>query len=148
MVKKFEILPHTADVRLKVFGKTKEELFKNAMLGMAKILAKSPKSKLKIKNFPPKADQPLVEKLKIKSPDINSLLVDFLSEVLYQSQINHAVFKEVNFSNFKETELEAEISGFKIGEFDNDIKAVTYHELEIKKSPAKGFFETIIVFDI
>jgi SHS2 domain-containing protein len=138
MVKKIEILPHTADVRLKVFGKTKEELFKNAMLGMAKILAKSPKSKLKIKNL----------KLKIKSPDINSLLVDFLSEILYQSQINHAVFKEVNFSNFKETELEAEISGFKIDEFDNDIKAVTYHELEIKKSPTGGFFETIIVFDI
>jgi SHS2 domain-containing protein len=138
MIKKFEILPHTADVRLKVFGRTKEELFKNAMLGMAQILAKSPKSKLKIKNL----------KLKIKSPDINSLLVDFLSEVLYRSQINKAIFLAAKFSKFSDSELEAEISGFKIDEFDNDIKAVTYHELEIKKSPTGGFFETIIVFDI
>lgn len=138
MIKKFEILPHTADVRLKVFGRTKEELFKNAMLGMAQILAKSPKSKLKIKNL----------KLKIKSPDINSLLVDFLSEVLYRSQINKAIFLAAKFSKFSDSKLEAEISGFKIDEFDNDIKAVTYHELEIKKSPTGGFFETIIVFDI
>lgn len=145
MIPKFEILPHTADVRLKVFGKTKEELFKNAILGMAQILAKSPKSEFKIKNL----------KLKIKSPDINSLLVDFLSEILYQSQVNRAIYREVKFSEFSDpstssgqAQLKAEIFGFKIDKFDEDIKAVTYHELDIKKSPASGFFETIIIFDI
>jgi SHS2 domain-containing protein len=138
MNKKYQILPHTADVRLKVFGKTKEELFKNAVSGMAQILKKTP----------PKADQPLAEKISVKSPDINSLLVDFLSEVLYQSQVNHAVYRDVKFSKFAETELVAEISGFKVDEFDEEIKAVTYHELEIKKSPAGGIFETIIVFDV
>jgi SHS2 domain-containing protein len=134
---KFEILPHTADIRLKVFGKTEEELFKNAMLGMAEIVSKS--------DFDTRS--PTSNLIKIQSLDINSLLVDFLSEVLYQSQINHAVFREVKFLKFKDTKLEAEISGFKIDSFDEDIKAVTYHELEIKKSPTGGF-ETTIVFDI
>lgn len=136
---KFEILPHTADVRLKVFGKTKEELFKNAALGMTQILATSPKSEPKIKS--------LKFKIKVKSPDINSLLVDFLSEVLYQSQINRAFFPTVKFLKFGDGELGAEIRGFKIERFNEDIKAVTYHELDIKKSPIGGF-ETIVIFDI
>ncbi len=137
MTPKFKILPHTADVRLKVIGKTKEELFKNALAGMAKILKKTAKEK-----------KPIKTKINIQSPDINSLLVDFLSEVLYQSQINHVIYGEVKFSKFSDNELETEIFGFKIDEFDEDIKAVTYHELNIKKSPANDFFETIVIFDI
>lgn len=137
MTPKFKILPHTADVRLKVIGKTKEELFKNALAGMAKILKKTAKEK-----------KPIKTKINIQSPDINSLLVDFLSEVLYQSQINHVIYGGAKFSKFSDNELEAEIFGFKIDEFDEDIKAVTYHELNIKKSPANDFFETIVIFDI
>jgi len=137
MTPKFKILPHTADVRLKVIGKTKEELFKNALAGMAKILKKTAKEK-----------KPIKTKINIQSPDINSFLVDFLSEVLYQSQINHVIYGEAKFSKFSDNELEAEIFGFKIDEFDEDIKAVTYHELNIKKSPANDFFETIVIFDI
>ncbi len=142
MTKQFEILPHTADVRLKVFGKTKKELFKNALLGMAEILKKSAsKSDFETRS-------PTSNLIKVHSPDINSLLVDFLSEVLYQSQINHVLYGEAKFSKFSDNELEAEISGFEIDEFDEDIKAVTYHELDVKKSPGNDFFETIVIFDI
>ncbi len=140
MTPKFKILPHTADVRLKVFGKTKEELFKNALLGMAQLLENR---KQKIENR-----KEIKTKVSIQSPDINSLLVDFLSEVLYQAQINKAIYSETEFSKFSDNELEAEISGFEIDEFDEDIKAVTYHELDVKKSPGNDFFETIIIFDI
>jgi SHS2 domain-containing protein len=136
----FEILPHTADVRLKIFGKTKKELFKNAVLGMAKIL-ESRKQKVESR-------KQIKTKVNIKSQDINSLLVDFLSEILYQSQINHAVYREIKLSKFSDDELEGEISGFKIEKFDEDIKAVTYHELDIKKNPLSNLFETIIIFDI
>ncbi len=138
MSKLFEILPHTADVRIKVFGKTKKELFKNALSGMAEIQKKeSEKSK----------GQTLRVKIKIQSPDINALLVDFLSEILYQSQINRAIFKDAEFLKFSDNEIEGEISGFKVDAFDKDIKAATYHELDIKKFPG-GIFETIIVFDV
>jgi SHS2 domain-containing protein len=36
-MKKFEILEHKADLKIRVFGKTKEELFENAMLGMFRL---------------------------------------------------------------------------------------------------------------
>ena len=132
MTKKFEILPHTADVRVKVFGETYEELFKNALLAMAEIL----------KNNLSQIKNPAKAKINIQSPDINSLLVDFLSEVLYQSQMNKVIYSDAIFSKFsdfstssKQAELQAEIRGNKVDSFDEDIKAVTYHELEIKKSP-------------
>jgi SHS2 domain-containing protein len=51
-VKKFEILEHTADLKIRVFGRTKEELFSAAMRGMFEAAkyqqeVKSQKSKVK-----------------------------------------------------------------------------------------------------
>ncbi len=155
MTKKFEILPHTADARVKVFGETREELFKNALLAMAGIL--NPDARRgRGSDQKRRRNQKLIKaKINIQSPDINSLLVDFLSEVLYQSQMNKVIYSEVLFSKFSDpstnsgqAELQAEIRGNKVDSFDEDIKAVTYHELEIKKSPPAGGFETIIVFDV
>src|SRR3989338_4605410 len=136
----FEILEHTADLRIKAWGKTKEELFKNALRGMA---------------YVQKEEARITKKVQVKSTDMTALLIDFLSEVLTQSQINRVVFFDANFKAFSDTpsadsgqvELEAEIEGIKVDEFDEDIKAVTYHEAEVKQNP-EGVYETKIVFDI
>ncbi len=34
MLKDFEIIPHTADLKIRVYGKTREDLFTNALIGM------------------------------------------------------------------------------------------------------------------
>jgi SHS2 domain-containing protein len=138
----FKILSHTADFRLKVIGDSVEELFRVAVEGMAriqkpninKILTEDRKLKIQVT-------------IKVKSSDLTSLLIDFLSEILAQSNINKAIFIEVNFIKLSETELVAKVNGIKINDFNRDIKAVTYHEAEIKKNK-KNQWETIIVFDI
>ena len=135
----FEILEHTADLRIKAWGKTKEELFKNALRGMAYVQ----KEEARIK----KQESRITKKVQVKSTDMTALLIDFLSEVLTQSQINRVVFFDANFKAFSDTSLEAEIEGIKVDEFDEDIKAVTYHEAEVKQNP-EGVYETKIVFDI
>lgn len=63
-------------------------------------------------------------RLELASLDISSLLIDFLSTILTLSYENKAIFC-----------------------FDKDIKAVTYHEAEVKKND-QGKYETTIVFDI
>lgn len=134
-MKKFEILEHTADLRIKAFGKTKEELFKNALLGMSSVQ----KTELP-------AGEKITAKIKIESADAAALLVDFLSEALTQSQINKIVFYEAKFLKFSDTALEGEIEGVKIAEFDEDIKAATYHGAEIGK---KGdLYEVVVIYDI
>lgn len=134
----YEILEHPSELRIKVYGKTLEELFSNAVLAMADVLKKDRKRGVE------------TETIKIQSIDLNSLLVDFLSEILARSQINKRVYQVYKFISFKfsdtEAILEAQLFGYPITQFDEDIKAVTYEDLDIKK--LDDHWQTMIVFDI
>ncbi|MBI5071823.1 archease [Candidatus Falkowbacteria bacterium] len=142
-MKKYEILEHTTDLKIRAFGKTKEELFLNMLKGMfesvkPKILT-TPSPSLKRRGI-------RTRKINIKSADEQSLLVDFLSEALTLSDINNEAYFEVEFEKLTETELEAEIFGAPVKSFSTEIKAVTYHGLEIKKTD--GGWEATVLFDI
>lgn len=132
----FEILDHTGDIKIQVYGQTKEELFVSAVAGMFAVL--NPKFE---------ARNPKQKRIAIESPNINSLLVDFLNEINYLRQVNQEVYQKVRFRYFSDTELEAEVQGYPVEEFGEDIKAVTFHDLHIHKN-TEGFWETGIIFDI
>jgi len=89
----------------------------------------------------------------VKSADREILLVDFLNDILGESQINQAIYPEVKFIDFHPkgiqgvSYLKAEISGYPIKRFDEDIKAVTYHDLSVRQSK-NGAWEAIILFDV
>jgi len=140
MAKKYEILEHPAELRLKIYGKTLEELFSNAAEAMAQILS-AEAAKFEIKNQKSKI------KIKIESIDLNSLLVDFLSEILAKSQINKCIYLisdiKIDVSCFM---FHAFCVGYPIERFGEDIKAVTYQDLNIQK--IDGIWQTILVFDI
>lgn len=142
------ILPHTADLRLKIFGKTKKELFFNAVRGM--FLAIEPTYK---------KGAPEVERLvRINSKDIDALLIDFLSEVLYLSDIHDEAYNKIKIKRLnnksrtflgkkvRDQEIEVIIFGKKVKGFREEIKAVTYHGAHIKKT--KAGWEVEIIFDI
>lgn len=135
-MKKYEILEHRADFKIRAFGKTKEELFLNGLLGMEDFL------KPELKNQ--KSER---RNIKIKSIDLSALLVDFLSEALYLIQINKEIYGSSKFVKFSENELECEFFGQKVEKFKEDIKAVTYHDLNISQRK-DGIWETVILFDI
>ena len=141
-------MEHPTDLKIRAFGKTKAELFLNMMIGMFEstgvrlkdgkpAVAKAMAGKVKLKRL---------RKVKIKSADEQSLLVDFLSEALTLSDINNEVYFEVKFKKLAETELEAEIFGQPVQRFDLEIKAVTYHGLEMKEK--NGGWEAEVLFDI
>lgn len=137
----FEILPRTADIRMKVWGQTLQELFSNALRGIASYLKEDV-------FLPEQKDRKEKHALKIEAVDINSLLIDFLSEVIALSDIKNAIFTEVSFKEFGENFLEGTLLGVKTDGFDKDLKAVSYHEVDIKRNPQSGLLETILVFDI
>ncbi len=133
---KFRTLEHPADVMVQAFGKTREELFINAMMGMNKIL----KSKVKSKK------SKVTRKIIVNSYDLDALLVDFLSEVLYLSQVNREIYTDVKFEKFSDKELTGKLIGRKVDRFGEDIKAVTYHGLKIEQD--NGLYQASILFDI
>jgi len=133
---KFEILDHKADLKIRAFGKTKEELFLNMLLGMNSAL------RAQIQD-----SKPEMRKIKIKSPDLPALFVDFLSEVLYQTQVNKEIYNNVRFKKISDFEIEAEISGQKVERFGEEIKAVTYHNLEVEQKD-DDVWEATVLFDV
>lgn len=136
IMEKYEVLEHKADFKIRAFGRTKEELFENALLGMEDVL----RAKLGPQNSE-------VRSVKIKSFDIDSLLVDFLSECLYLIQMKKEAYSKVKFVKFSDTELEAELFGKIAERFEEDIKAVTHHQLEVKQED-DGSWEAVVLFDI
>ncbi len=145
-MKIYKLLPHTADTRLYVEASTLPELFETALKGMSDIIKKTQKSYYALYSDRSKVYNVLKE-VKIESPDITSLLIDFLSEILTYSQEEKAVFRKADIKKLTDTILEAEIFGEKVDEFDEDIKAVTYHEAEVRKNK-RGNWEVTIIFDI
>ena len=140
---KYEILEHKADLKIKVFGETQEELFENAMVGMFKGAKYEPSF---VKDAEGKMEG-VKREIKISSLDLLSLLVDFLSEVLYLSEVNREVYQKIQFKKFTDKEIEGILSGKKLKRRGVIIKGVTYHDLDIKQRKDK-IWEVTILFDI
>lgn len=137
----FELLSDIADLKMKVSGKTLQELFKDALQGVAFYL-KPEVFKLKKKEFKEK------QKIKTAAADINTLLVEFLSQIIAQTDIKNMIFMQVTFAKFGENFLEGEIVGVKVDGLDKEIKAVSYNEVDIKKNPQTSFYDTTLIFDV
>ena len=132
----YEVLPHTADLRIKATGRTLEELFYNALRGMSSVMQ------------PGALVQPATvsQEISVSAGDTASLLVDFLSEALSLSQINREVYTEVAFNEFTSRWLRATLRGAPVPSLVRDIKAVTYHGVAITETDAG--YETTVVYDI
>jgi SHS2 domain-containing protein len=137
MKQKFELLPHTADIKIKVFGHSLEDLFENALYALFACVGPIFKK-----------DSQLVERvIKVNSLRLELLLVDFLSECLALSDIYHEVYTEVTHIELTRVSVTAQVKGCKITGFSyGEIKAVTYHDLEVKK--VNNQWQALLVFDI
>jgi SHS2 domain-containing protein len=76
-----------------------------------------------------------------------SLLVDFLSEVLYLVETKKLVFERVEFKKFSENKIEAILMGKPLKRIGVHIKGVTYHDLDIHQEK-DGTWQAIVLFDI
>lgn len=137
---KISYLPHTADIRMKIVGSTLEELFTAGVLGIGNIL----RNGFCDKNGPFE----FKSRIELLAQNETCLIIDFLSEVLSISYAEKAIFCEVVFFELTTTKIKAEIHGrHQAGGFDEEIKAVTYHEADVHKNNNEDW-ETIIILDI
>lgn len=139
-MKDYKFLSHTADIRMQVVGDTLAELFEASVSGMNEML--SPGFCVNGKD-----GNAIVREISIAATDATTLLIDFLSEVLTRSYEEGAIFCRIDFLKMDETAAKAKIYGKRAREFKEDIKAVTYHEAEVKRNEDEKW-ETVIVFDI
>lgn len=132
----YELLPHTADIKVRITGKTLQELFAHALYAMFACI------KPHYTN-----DQVVEQKLEVFSHNQESLLIDFLSDCLYLCDVHKQAYSDVIFDTFTEKHLVCRLKGKPIQGFEiTEIKAVTRHNFSLQKT-ANGY-EATIVFDI
>jgi len=136
-MRKYETLKHLADLKIKAFGKNKEELFRNAMRGM--FFGAGYEADKKSRVFD--------REINVASLDLPSLLVDFLSELLYLCETNKEVYSDIEFGELLEKRLSGKLSGKKLKRMETQIKGVTYHNLDIHQKE-DGAWEATILFDV
>ena len=124
---------HMADWALQVWAPDFDALLVQAALGMAALLGGHIDAV--------DADR----EISLQSEDPESLLVGFLSEVLYLNVHDGLAFINIEV-NRNGSRLSARLHGGKLQEQMKEIKAVTYHNLTIRDTPTG--LETTIVFDV
>ena len=134
----YTIIDHTADIGVEASGKNLEETFENLALGMFAIITDESVIENEIKK----------EILLPRDSDTEQLVIDWLSELLYLSDISGLVFGK--FQVELSDQLKAQVWGEPYSRdkhgYGAEIKAVTYHLLSVKNNK-KGV--TIrVLFDV
>ncbi len=130
----FEELPHTADWQIRVWARSLPALFTEAARGMNALSGAKPDTGPRVKR-----------KFKAEDQDIESLLVAFLSELVWAAEQEKLVFDAFQV-DLKGTKLKVKMSGSHILSLNKPIKAVTFHNIQIRKMGTE--FQVEIVFDV
>ena len=130
----YEELPHTADWCLRVWAGSLPALFAEAARGMNALsgvrLAEGSRAR---------------RTFETAAPDPESLLVAFLSELVYAAEQEKLGF-DMFMIDIEGQTLKVEMEGAPLLSLNKAIKAVTYHNLQIQQT-ARGY-EIEIVFDV
>lgn len=127
-------IAHTADWELEVWAPDFPGLLEQAALGMYQLTG------VKLASHPRKSKQ-----ISLNNPDRETLLVDFLNELLYYAESEGLAFDHFELK-IEGDQMEARIDGAPITSMGKEIKATTYHNLRIIENKQKLMAK--IVFDV
>ncbi len=132
---RFTPIDHPSDVGINVSGRSLEEVFENAAYGMLSLMADLDKVEAR-KTF----------EIKVKGDDPESLMVNWLNELLYYVDAKKMLLKDFKVRKLDPGALEATVAGEAIDprrhSLFSGIKAATYNQLQVGKTRAR------IVFDV
>jgi SHS2 domain-containing protein len=139
-MKAFEFIEiATADVAFIAYGKDLNELFANAALAMFEVMIDTKQVEKKVE-----------EKVFVEGHDLESLMFNWLNELLYVSDSKNLAFSEFDVKiNEKDFKLEAVCKGEEISHQKHQtrtvVKAATYHHMKIWKDE---IWKAQVVLDI
>jgi SHS2 domain-containing protein len=134
----FEVIDHTADVGIIARGNSLEELFEHAAAGLMHFLI-DPNSGVACDH----------REVVVEADDLEGLLVAWLNELLVL--LNADGFLPVRWTvrEITDKHLRADVAGEPVNasrhQFRLDVKATTYHQLQIRKN---GEWQAQVIFDV
>jgi SHS2 domain-containing protein len=128
-----EEVEHTADRAFRIRGGNLSELLVNAAQALVALDGERPAGECLSRRV-----------IEVAGSDRETLLVNWLNEILYLEQTHHELYDYFLLSDVTENHLRAQLQGRQLDRSVTSIKAVTFHNLEVKESP-EGFEATIVV---
>ena len=130
----FEEVSHTADWSARIWAQDLASLFAEAARAMNSLSGT-------LTGTGPRLKRPF----ETESPDVESLLVAFLSELVYCQEQENVAFDgfEIKVASQR---LTVEMEGAEIVSVDKAIKAVTYHQLSV--TCEQGRWHARVIFDV
>lgn len=138
---KFEFFDVTADVGYWAYGKTMDEAFENAALALFEVMTDTTNIK------------PLMEKkIELEAEDAYALLYDWLSELIFIHDSENLIFSQfkvkITVKNNETYILKASVWGepfnLEKNESRDEVKAATYHLMEIKEENGYVMLQVIL----
>jgi len=140
-MQKYKLFDHTADIGVEIYGRTKKDLFANAVEVLADLLTErktGAKSETQQKT------------ITVEGADVADLLINFLREILYRFNGENFVTGSCEIMKFTDKELEARLTGELFNTqshfMKTEIKAVTYSGLNVEK--VKSGWKAKVIFDV
>jgi len=134
----FEFIDHTADAGIRVEAPTLEDLFETAGLAFTELVTSADSVDCRVER-----------RFKLEEDDMETLLVSWLQELLYLLDTEDLVFArfQVRIHDFSlEATAWGDVFDPNIHTMKTEIKAVTYHQLEVTKND-QGW-QAQVIFDI
>ena len=135
----YTLLDHTADLGIKIRGTDLKNLFESA--GKALI-------HLMLRGMNPKKASTM--KISVAGEDLADLMVRWLGEILYLFEGENLVVNSIDIHDITPYRLEAALKTVpfdpKVHEILSEIKAVTYHQIEVANKGNE--WEARVIFDI
>jgi SHS2 domain-containing protein len=136
---RFEVLDHTADVGLIVFGEDLKALFENAGEAFFHLITDLKKVRQKEERW-----------IELKGESLERLMVDWLNELLYLHDVESLLFKKFEVEAVGEEGLRAKAKGepFQAGVhvIKTGVKAVTHHQIQVKGD--SGGWRAQVILDL
>ena len=135
----YEVFDHTADIGIRVKAATLEELFREAAEALFSLIVTN------LTEVEPR--QPFRFSLALRDKEYDYLLFDWLNELLYRFETDKILFSafELRLSG---NELIADCRGEAMDisrhQMDHEVKAITYHCLQVKQM-SNGWHAELIV---
>jgi len=133
---RFEEIPHTADWSFRAFGKDLRELFENAAHAVFALEGAQAREHA----------NETARVVAVSAMDYESLLVNWLTELLWLQESRRETYQRFHIETLAPTALRAQVFGAPLAGLDKIIKAVTYHNLEIKQTT--NGWEAVVVVDV
>ena len=137
--KAFEVIDHTADIGIVVYGADIKQVFVNAAVGLFNLILDTDSVKETIEH-----------NLELSSQDTESLLVEWLNELIYVLDAEHMVFRSFEVDQLGSSRIKARCFGEKIDPqrhvFKREIKAATYHMLTVDRE--HNGYKAQVIFDV